>query len=105
MAYFYTRTETPENVRIVFKYTPIYYVFVLIALAGMFLATPIFNDFCCSSTTMLIALILLLAYYADTRDAYAEYRRARKDGTASVSGSRWSFRNPLTVDIRKAQSK
>ncbi len=98
---FYERTESPDKVRIVFKYTMVYHLSLIIALAGLILAHQIFNDFCCTSTVMLIAIIPLLIYYADTREAYSEYSRARKEGRASVSGRRWSFSNPLTVEIKK----
>ena len=101
MSVFYERTENENAVKIVFRYAFARSLFMIVAIVGVLLPRALLNDFCCSSSLMLAGLIPLLFYYLDTRAAYSEFRRAVKEGNAVITGSKWSFSKPFTVEIKK----
>ena len=99
MAFMYKRKETLDKIVIVYSYAPYFYIFLAVALlcsfllpkelqALNFLITPLF-------------LIFLLIFLVSIWKPNQEVRRAMKKGKVEVSGSKFSFSNPLTFIIKK----
>jgi hypothetical protein len=90
----YKKTESKSEITIIYKTFPIYYLMIiLIVLSSMipqlyFLFVP-----------LLITLIFL--YLGNSRVINREIKQAIKNGKVTVSGSRFSFKNPLTYKIKK----
>ncbi|MFA4887718.1 MAG: hypothetical protein WC595_05880 [Candidatus Nanoarchaeia archaeon] len=99
MDFMYRRKETTDKIIIVYTNILYFYIFLAVALlcsfllpkelqALNFLITPLF-------------LIFLLIFLVSIWKPNQEIRRAMKKGKVEVSGSKFSFSNPLTFIIKK----
>lgn len=95
MPFLYSRQEDNEKVTIVFKYQSLILLSVIalliISVLKPFLAVLIFP------ILFLLILVQLISYWKPRR----EISKAKKTGAVRVSGSQYSFKNPLTIIIEK----
>lgn len=100
MALFYKREETPKEVVIQYKYHSLFYI----VLFGGFIFSILVDEITGASWGYLIwvfIFLFLLVYLVDIRKPNKEIRRAMKEGSIQVSGSKFSFSNPFTAVIKK----
>ncbi|MGB2761941.1 MAG: hypothetical protein WBC21_00125 [Minisyncoccales bacterium] len=100
MALFYKREETSDEIIIRYKY---YSLFYIILIVGLILSISVDEITGASWGYLIWALIFifLLAFLVDIRKPNKEIRRAMKEGSVQISGSRFSFSNPFTAVIKK----
>jgi len=95
MALMYDRIEKQDEITIVYKYQAAWYIFLLAFLA----ATPFTQGY---ETPMMIFIIVVAAIQIGGKiKPNSEIRHAMKDGKVQISGSRFSFSNPVTFVIKK----
>ena len=96
MVHLYERHETPDTVQVRFRYLPLFYVTLLIAVALSLISAGQWTNPCMSSMgVLLVALIIGL------RKPMREVHKAMKTDGVVISGSKFSFTNPLTIVIKK----
>lgn len=109
MGLFYERMETEEKVVIKYKskILILYYFFIVFALVATFALNVIGGLACIVGPVLLVVLgVGLVVYWQDIWKVRSEISKAMKEGKVSVSGSRFSLSNPLTVEIpKKGKSK
>ena len=101
MGFFYERTETKDKV--VVKYFPTFVLPILLFILGIVVSTWIYEI-----GGPIVALLFPLPFLAmiwlfgmHMKNVSEEVAKARREGRVKTSGSRWSFSNPLTVEIEK----
>ena len=98
MGFFYERTETKDNVVIIYKYQPVYYALLILFLIFIILEKIYGPIFICIAV---IPFIVVLIRWAELRGVKSEVKKAwGKDGV-KVSGNRWSFSKPQKIEIPK----
>ena len=98
MPFFYDRKESHEDIVIVFKYWPVFYIILLLAFIGMpFLKLDPKWDVLLGTLIFLFFIVWLLGH----RKANKEVRKAMKNGMVEASGSKFSFKNPMKFRIKK----
>lgn len=108
MGLFYDRIEKPD--RVVIKYSRLIYVYILYAFflaVGLILRLvldPILHLVIGVPLVLLCFFLIAIIYFIDLWKPWGEVRKAMKDGKVLVSGSKFSFSNPLTVEILKKAS-
>jgi len=93
---FYERRETAEQIELEFKYLPVANGLVF----GM-IAASLCPCGRCSTRLVRILGVLLLVWMAGLLPVWKELETAMRNGSVSVSGSKFSFANPLRVVISK----
>ena len=100
MGFFYDRTETKD--KIIVKYYPTFILPILLFILGA-IASWWVKDF-----GTLYALVFPLPFIAmivifgvHMKKVSEEVSKATRERRTKTSGSRWSFSNPLTVEIKK----
>ena len=97
MPILYDRKETKEEIIIVFKYRMIYILILLAFLLSAFIGfDPRWEPLVFSAFAILMVLWVMGRWAANS-----EIRQAAKKGEVKISGSGYSFKNPLTVRIKK----
>jgi len=95
MPFLYDRKESHEDIVIVFKYQPVFYI-VLLAAILIPSIDPKWDAY------LTLAIILFgVAWIVGKLKANREIKRAMRNGKVEVSGSKFSFSNPLTFRIKK----
>ena len=97
MGIFCDKEETKEQIVIRFKYAW-FYVFLGGVFVCVFLGKSFSRIFFLPSIVFFILMIIFAVAYWPVS---AEIRRAMRDGMVKVSGSKYSFSNPLTFVIKK----
>jgi hypothetical protein len=91
------RIETNDDVTIIFKYYPLFYLCFIGLLISEFFPPTI-------GGIISIAITLLFSIYIlGNIKVWFEIRKAMKVGDVKISGSKFSFSNPLTFVIKKQQ--
>ena len=97
MPFLYDRKETKEEIIIVFKYRILFTLVVLIFLLSAFIGfDPKWEPLVFSFFAIVMVLWVMGRWAANS-----EIRQAAKKGEVKISGSGYSFKNPLTVRIKK----
>ncbi|MSU56556.1 MAG: hypothetical protein EXS51_04620 [Candidatus Taylorbacteria bacterium] len=99
MALFYDRTETADAITLVYKHQPILNIGFLACFVLLIADLDIGGV--ASFVLILFTLFFLLARWFGTFTPNTEARKAMKDGSVQVSGSKLSFKNPFTIKIKK----
>lgn len=101
MPQLYNRSETQNEITIVYKYHPVFYILLLacfvIAYAGSYAGMS-------ETVAMIIVLCvlsLIIFYHVAIKSVNSEVKKAMRSGNVELSGSKFSFSNPLTVRIKK----
>lgn len=96
MDLFYERKEQKNKVVITYKYSALFYLVLLAAVIVSGIVPSSFQWY-------MVVLVLLLGtiYIALKIKPNREIREAAKRGKLKVSGSKFSFKNPLTFEITK----
>ena len=100
-ALLYDRTETQDEIVIVYKYQPLWYIIYLGFLASIPFTRP---DQDISVLMGTLFLILAFIQVGGKAKPNKEIKQAMQSGKIQVSGSKFSFRNPLTFTIKKSSS-
>ena len=93
----YDRKEKQDEIVIVFKYDAVWYLFLLIALIANFFTRRLELEMSVIAGLVVVSCVFI---FGKVR-ANSEIKRAMKSGKVQVSGRRFSFRNPITVTIKK----
>jgi hypothetical protein len=93
MSLFYDRIESSGKTVIVYKYWPLFYY----GLGGTIISSFILGKWCMLVGLLfaMFVVVLLLDLWKPTR----EVKKAMKNGQVKISGSKFSFKNPLTIEI------
>ncbi|MFH0814982.1 MAG: hypothetical protein V1902_02835 [Candidatus Falkowbacteria bacterium] len=97
MALMSDRKETQDEIVIVFKYQAAWYLFLLIALVASFFTRRLELEMYMIAGLVVVSCVFIFG----KAKANSEVKRAMKNGKVQVSGSRFSFRNPITFTIKK----
>jgi uncharacterized membrane protein len=100
MAIFYERTETEDKIVIKYKYWPLIYVLLVIGIVSMVVLRIIGYGYLSLPVTALCILLMLAVFFGYGK-VRSEVREAMKKGKVSMSGSKFSFSNPYTLEIPK----
>ena len=98
MPFLYDRKESREDIVIVFKYQPVFYIVLLAAILIPSIAKldPKWDAY------LTLAIILFgVVWIVGKLKANREIKQAMRNGKVEVSGSKLSFSNPLTFRIKK----
>lgn len=91
MGILYKRQESNEKTTIIFKYYPVFYLFIFVLfILGAFQLIPQSYFYAIGLTGF---IIFILAFLKPT----LEIKKAMKDREVTFKGSKLSFKNPLTV--------
>jgi len=93
---FYERRETGQQIEFEFKFVPVA-TFLFFGMITASLSPCGWR----TNRTVRICGVLLLAWMAGLLPAWIELEKAMRSGTVLVSGSKFSFTNPLKVVITK----
>ena len=98
MALLYERKETPDEIIIVYKYWPLFYIILTATLILSFILEKWAN--------ILWAFfgISVIIFIADIWKPNKEIRKAMREDSVQVSGSKFSFSKPFTAVIKKKGS-
>lgn len=97
MGIFHEMRESEGETVIVYTYFPLFYIAFAAALAGVFLLHPSYAPHITAAFALFIALFIV-----DFWRPLRETRQAVKSGRCKeLSGSKFSFKNPLRVVIDK----
>lgn len=96
MALLYKRKETEKRVTIVLKHQALYYI----VFFGILAITAVFPPLALLSFPF-VAIMIFVKLVAGW-DANREIRQAMKHGDVKVSGSKFSFKKPLTFEIARS---
>ncbi|OGF31416.1 hypothetical protein A2533_01985 [Candidatus Falkowbacteria bacterium RIFOXYD2_FULL_35_9] len=97
MPLFYTRQESESEIKIVYTNQALVYIFLLIIFGLTFLDL----SFDWQLILFFFTLSFIIVWYAGLWKTGREVRQAMKTGKVIVSGSKLSFKNPVTVVIKK----
>lgn len=98
MPFFYHRKESHEDIVIIFKYWPVFYIILLLAIIGV----PLLKlDPKWDLLVVTVLFLFLIVWLLGHRKANKEVRKAMKNGIVEVSGSKFSFKNPMKFRIKK----
>ena len=95
MSLVYDRRENQEEVVFVFKYNAAWYLIMLFFL----LSAPFTKGI--ESFMLVLFSAAALVYIFGRAKANREIRQAMKNGKVAISGSKFSFKNPITFTIKK----
>ena len=98
MNLFYQREEKDREVVITFKYQALWYI---VLLAIFCLAIPNGGRSAWQQYLVPVLFVILFAWVIGRRAANKEIRQAMRAGNVAISGSRFSFKNPITFRIKK----
>lgn len=104
MGFFFERTETENEIVVVYKPYFLYVfflAFLVSALANQLPDSATFKSV--AGLIWLSALALFFFRFVAMRKTWGEMREAMRTGAVSVSGSKLSPSNPLTYRIPKAR--
>jgi hypothetical protein len=96
MSTFYERQETEHQIELEFKFLPL----ANLLFFGM-IAASLSPCGWGANRTVRICGVLLLAWMAGLLPAWMELEKAMRNGSVTVSGSKFSFSHPLKVVIAK----
>ncbi|TMN86844.1 hypothetical protein CWB72_17815 [Pseudoalteromonas phenolica] len=102
MKIFYERTETEDNVILVFKPYYLYMLFGALALEvikNQFLSLGLQSI---SGVIWFFVFTLIVVRFISMRKINSELSKAMKVGDISLSGSKFNPKNPLTATIPKS---
>ena len=99
MKFFYERTETSEDVKIVLKPNSLYIMLLMLAIW-------LINDFVLQSVPitqiiMPVFIVFMIVRFFSVVKIQKEVLVAMKQGNVETSGSKFSSSNPLTYTISK----
>lgn len=97
MSVFFERKEDEKEITIVLKYQALFYILLV---CGIILPYTKIDNFAQISISGLI-VIFLIVYILSKISINREITKAMKAGSVEVSGSKFSFSNPLTYKIKK----
>ena len=97
--FFYTRKETGKEIMIVFNNYPILMISYIspLILAWIVYLSDLNSTIGIIVFTFIYYIIMMLFF----RNKLKEIKKAMKKGNVKVSGSKWSFKNPLKYIIKK----
>lgn len=98
MSWLYDRAETDEEIVIRYKRAPVLQGLSLL-LFGCMIGSVVGRQFPLALLFCAVGFALSMSY----RNANAEVKRAMRSARVTVSGSKWSFANPLTIRIPKGK--
>ncbi len=95
MALLYERKETSDEIIIAYKYWPLFYIILIATFVLSFILERWAN--------ILWAFfgISVIVFIIDIWKPNKEIRKAMKEGSVQVSGSKFSFSMPFTAVIKK----
>lgn len=98
MAIFYEKKETENEILYIYKYSASFYYALLFAFL-----TAIPDGFARISYFVISPIVLLfcLIWIVDHWKPNRELRAAMKKGKVEITGSKFSFKNPLTCIVKK----
>ena len=96
MSLLYERKETSKEIKIRYKYWGLYYIALLVSLILIFVLRGKYSFFV-FVVFFALAIVFMVGFWKPNR----EIRKAMKRGAVKVSGSKFSFSNPLTAVIKK----
>jgi hypothetical protein len=99
MGIFYDREENEKKIIIKYTRRPIWYLVLIIAMINAFLIHFFVWE------TLIVFVIFVAVYFIDMLKPNGEIRKAMKKDKVTVSGSAYSFSNPLVFEIRKETGK
>jgi hypothetical protein len=110
MPIFYERTETDEKIVIRYKNLPLYYLLFFISALVWLSACALssLGDVLLSCLVLPIGLLSGIFLAISSKEMWKirpEIWRARKEGTIRSTGSRFSFSDPLIIEINKMNKK
>lgn len=97
MALLYDRKEDREKVVIVYKYQAAWFLFLL----GFLISIPFTKGYEIIMTTLLVVVFVIHVF--GRLKPNREIHKAMKHGILQVSGSRFSFKKPITFTIMKGK--
>lgn len=95
MSIFYDRQENDKEVVITLKYQALFYILLLVCLV-----LP-YTKVAGGDKISYVLLILFVIYVISKLGVNREVSRAMKESKVEVSGSKFSFSNPITYKIKK----
>jgi len=100
MGLFYKRKETSDEIIIVYKYYPLFWIFLIVIPISSVILDVVIGG---KAGDILIDLIwvIVIIFLIDIWKPSQEVRKAMRKGNVQMSGSKFSFSNPLTVRIKK----
>jgi hypothetical protein len=110
MAIFYERDETEEKIVIKYKNLPLYYLLFLISAIAWLGACALssMGDLLISCLVLPIGLLSGIFLAISSNEMWKirpEIWKARKEGNILSKGSRFSFSDPLVIEIDKISKK
>lgn len=101
MNIFIDRKETPTSVIYVYKSTAAFYMLFFVSLVLIFVERyhPILGILSNIATALFV--IFSIGFFITTRTASKEIRSIMKKEKVKMSGSKFSFSNPMTIEIEK----
>ena len=102
MPVFHERKETPDKIIIRYKYWPLFYIILVGCLILSITLDEIVGGLWGYSVWGLV-FIFLLIFIIDHWKPWKETRKAMREGSVKISGSKFSFSNPFVVVIKKGR--
>ena len=96
MSFLYQRDETSEKVEVKYRFVPLFYLALFVAIALSLISRGQWTNNCMGSFG-----ILLIAWVIGLCKPIREINKAMKQGGVLVSGSKFSFTNPIKIVIKK----
>lgn len=98
----YERKETNDQVVVVFKpYSMYLLLFVLVALMALTFIPALTTYIALGNLLMVVAAIVVLMRIVSMFKINQEIRKAMSEDRVSISGGKFSAKNPLTFVIKK----
>jgi len=101
MATFYDRTETENEIVITYKYHAAAWILIFGGFAVAYIGPYTGLSKTAALAIVLGILFIVFIYILGKISPNREIRKAMKLGRVQVSGSKFSFSNPLTFRIKK----
>ena len=96
MSLLYERHETPDQIQVKCKFLPLFYLALLVAIALSVASGGQWTNHCMGAVG-----ILLIAWMVGVWKPMLEVHRAMRQDGVLVSGSKFSFVNPVKIVIKK----
>lgn len=96
MPLLYERHETPDRIEVTCRWLPVFYLALLVAVVLSLASRGQWTNICMSAVG-----ILLIAWVIALWKPMREIHRAMRDDSVVVSGSKFSFTNPIKMVIKK----
>jgi len=97
----YDRSETHNEITIVYKYHPVFYILLLACFVIAYAGSYVGMSETVAMVIVLCVLFVLIFYHVAIRSVNSEVKKAMRAGSVELSGSKFSFSNPLTFRIKK----